>query len=83
MLSSSPSFTLKVKLVYPVPLAFAGGTYLKLPASSWAFVTVCGTLPIAALFSCSSPLAGSVTIFTLSSSSPAVSAKLKSDAANA
>ena len=84
-LSAVPSFTLKVKLAYASPLAFAGGTYLRSPSSSWALVTVCDALLSATLSSCSSPVpaAGSDSIFTLASASPlSVSEKLKSAASN-
>ena len=69
VLSSVPSLTLKPKVAYGTPLAFAAGLNVKLPSSMFAFVitwfTVTSTPP-----SSRSPAVSSVVIFTLESVSP-------------
>ena len=83
MLAAGPSLTLKVKLAWEAPFAFAAGVNPSRPASISAFGTHCPAVT-AVPDTASSPTDGSATIFTATSSSPlSASAKPKSPTSKA
>ena len=78
-----PSFTLKVKVAYGLPVASVAGVKIRLPPSMSDFDTSWFTSTAVPL-SASAPSAGRVAIFTFESAAPSSSSsKLKSPAPKA